>query len=92
LPPGVSETTIVLIPKEEPEFLKDFRPISLCNVIYKVVSKCLVNRLRPILHEMIGPMQSAFIPGRMITDNVLIAFECIHAMDQGNSSYKEFGV
>jgi hypothetical protein len=43
---GVNETAIVLIPKEEdPEILKDFRPISLCNVIYKVVSKCLVNRL-----------------------------------------------
>jgi hypothetical protein len=54
---GVNETTIILIPKkEDPELLKDFMPISLCNVIYKVVSKCLVNRLRPILHDLIGPM------------------------------------
>jgi hypothetical protein len=49
MPPAINETTIVLIPKEERELLKDFRPISLCNVIYKVISKCLVNRLQPLL-------------------------------------------
>lgn len=66
--PGVNDTCIVLIPKVPyPETLKDFRPISLCNVIYKVVSKCLVNRLRPLLDSIISPHQSAFIPGRMIT-------------------------
>jgi hypothetical protein len=56
-----------------------------------VVSKCLVNRLRPLLHDLISPMLSAFIPGRLITKNTLIAFECLHAMEQGNSSCKEFG-
>jgi hypothetical protein len=57
MPPGVNETTIVLLPKKEnPKLLKDFGPISLCNVIYKVVSKCLINRLRPLLNELIGPM------------------------------------
>jgi hypothetical protein len=50
MPLGVNDTTILLFPKkEEPELLKDFRPISLCNVIYKVVSKYLINRLRPLL-------------------------------------------
>jgi hypothetical protein len=86
MPAGVNETTIVLLPKkEEPELLKDFRPILLCNVIYKVVSKCLVNRLRPLLQDLIAPMQSAFVHGWMITDNALIAFECLHAIEQGNS-------
>jgi hypothetical protein len=90
--PGVNDTIIVLILKKDNlEPLKDYRPISLCNVIYKVVSKCLVNRLRPLLQDLISPMQSAFIPSRLITDNALIAFECLHAMDQGNNSCREFG-
>ena len=91
MPEGVNDTLIILIPKvKEPKVLKDFRPISLCNVIYKVVSKCLVNRLRPILEEIISPNQSAFVPGRMITDNALIAFECIHAINQGNTNAQQF--
>jgi hypothetical protein len=91
MPPAMNQTAIVLIPnKDEPELLKGFRPISLCNVIYKVVSKCIVNRLRSVLHDIIGPMQSAFIPGRLITDNALIAFECIHAMKNGNNNSKKF--
>lgn len=90
MPDGVNDTSIVLIPKVQfLENLKDFIPISLCNVIYKVVSKCLVNRLRPLLDDIISPNQSAFISGRMITDNALIAFECIHTInsctaDRGN--------
>ena len=78
MPEGVNDTAIVLIPKvptlADP---KEFRPISLCNVIYKVVSKCTVNRLRPLLMELISKNQSSFIPWRLITDNTIIAFECI---------------
>jgi hypothetical protein len=67
---GVNDIAIVLIPKvQHPENLKEYRPISLCNVIYKIVSKCLVNRFRPILDDIISDSQSAFIPGRLITDN-----------------------
>ena len=79
MPEGVNDTAIVLIPKvPHPKELKDFRPISLCNVVYKIVSKCMVNRLRPMLTELISENQSAFIPGRLISDNSIIAFECIH--------------
>lgn len=79
MPEGVNATSIVLIPKiAKSTRLTHYRPISLCNVIYKVGSKCLVNRLRPLLDDLISPEQSAFIPGRMITDNALVAFECIH--------------
>lgn len=78
MPEGVNDTAIVLIPKVQfPKELKDFRPISLCNVIYKIVSKCMVNRLRPILSDLITETQSAFIPGRLITDNSIMAFECL---------------
>lgn len=79
MPNGVNEMIIVLIPKvPTPTCLIDFRPISLCNVIYKSVAKCLVNRLRPILDDIISPSQSAFLPVRLITDNTLLPFECLH--------------
>jgi hypothetical protein len=91
MPEGVNDTAIVLIPKvAHPERLTEYRPISLCNVIYKVVSKCLVNRLRPLLEELVDENQSAFVPGRLITDNVLIAFECLHAIQQGNTDRNNF--
>jgi hypothetical protein len=91
IPDGVNDTTIALISKKEvPAKLKDFRPISLCNVIFKVVSKCLVNWLWPLLHDIIAPVQSAFIPGHLITDNALIAFECIHAIQTGPAACRKF--
>ncbi|KAK1694231.1 hypothetical protein QYE76_010928 [Lolium multiflorum] len=91
MPELVNEIVIVLIPKKDnPELLSDFRPISLCNVLYKVVSKCLVNRLRPLLHDIISPTQSAFIPGQLITDNALIAFDGIHAITKSNDAKGKF--
>jgi hypothetical protein len=50
----------------------------------------MVNRLRPLLQDIIGPMQSAFVPGRLITDNALIAFECLHAKKNGQNGSKQF--
>ena len=91
MPNGVNDTSIVLIPKvDNPEKLKEFRPISLCNVIYKVVPKSLVNRLRPLLDDIISLAQSAFVPGRVITDNALVAFECIHHIQQEKDPEKSF--
>jgi hypothetical protein len=91
MPEVVNETVIVLIPKKDnPELLSDFRPISLCNVLYKVVSKCLVNRLRPLLQDIISPTQSAFIPGRLITDNALIAFKGIHTITKSSDGKGKF--
>jgi hypothetical protein len=81
LPEGWNDTVISLIPKtEKPERVSDLRPISLCNVTYKVVSKVLASRLRRILDEVINPAQSAFVPGRLISDNILVAYEITHSL------------
>uniref|UniRef100_A0A2N9GDB5 Reverse transcriptase domain-containing protein n=1 Tax=Fagus sylvatica TaxID=28930 RepID=A0A2N9GDB5_FAGSY len=78
---AINHTYITLIPKvQNPEEVVEFRPISLCNVIYKIISKILANRLKIILPHIVSESQSAFIPGRLITDNILVAFETLHHM------------
>lgn len=76
---GWNETLITLIPKvHDPKVPKDFLPISLCNICYKIVARAIMNRLRPTLVTAIDHHQSAFVPGRLITDNVIIGFVCMH--------------
>ncbi|KAK2441392.1 hypothetical protein QL285_012694 [Trifolium repens] len=80
-PPSLAETLIALIPKTDcPQNFKEFRPISLCNTVYKLITKIMVNRLRPFLNQIIGPFQSSFLPGRGTTDNAIILQEAIHSM------------
>jgi hypothetical protein len=84
MPPGVNDTVIVLIPKvDHPQELKEFLPIRLCNFLYKIICKCLVNRVWPILGDVISENQSAFVPGRLNIDKALSVFECLHYMEHG---------
>lgn len=77
----LAETLIVLIPKvDNPTHLRNLRPISLCNATYKIITKVLVNRLRPFLKDIVGPLQSSFIPRKGTSDNIIIAQETLHSM------------
>lgn len=79
VPEGVNRTLVCLIPKvKNPKHMSDLRPISLCNVLMRILSKVMTNRLKPCLNSIVSVHQSAFIEGRMLTDNALIAFEINH--------------
>lgn len=88
---AVNQTLISLIPKvKNTTKVSDFRPISLCNVIYKNISKILSERRKPLLSKCISENQATFIPGRQILDNVAIAHEFLHHLNRmrgGNEGY-----
>ena len=81
-PKYLNDTLISLIPKgPNPKSLNNYRPISLCNTIYKIVSKIVVGRLKPHLDKLISPNQAAFVPGRQGLDNIVIAQDLLHSLD-----------
>ena len=81
IPSSINRTFITLIPKvNSPYVVSEFRPISLCNVIYKIVSKVAVNKLKKVLPFIISDSQSAFQSNKAISDNILVAFELLHHM------------
>ena len=87
VPPNYNDTQIVLISKvQNPRKITDYRPISLCNVAYKIASKAVANRLKSVLSIIVSENQSAFTKRRFITDHVLVAFETMHHISQ-----KKFG-
>ena len=86
IPPKLNHTLVTLIPKKpRPEYVSKFRPISLCNVVYKLVTKVLVSRLKPILPSIVSATQGAFTQGWLISNNILITFEVLHAMRHDSS-------
>lgn len=85
-------TFITLIPKIPfPDEVTHFRPISLCNVIYKAISKILVNKLKYFMDSLISPFQNAFIKGRNISENILIAHEIMDIRRKKKSRKGSFG-
>ena len=78
----INRTNIALVPKvKSPSRMKDFHPISLSSVAYKLISKVLANRLKAILPQIISENQSAFLSKRLIIDNILVTFEIMHYLN-----------
>lgn len=81
LPEEWNHTHLCLISKiPQPQRMTDLRPISLCSVIYKIVSKVLVHRLKKHLPKIVSPTQAAFVLDRLIYDNILISHEVMHSL------------
>lgn len=77
----INNSIIALIPKKQKcTSFDDFRPISLCNTLFKIAAKVLANRLKPLLEKIISAEQNGFVPGREIADSILIISEAVHTL------------
>ena len=86
LPDLLCHSFITLTPKvKNPKFISQYRPICLSNVLYKIFSKVLANRLKQILPQIVSEQQSAFMTDRLISDNIIVAFETLHYMRNHSS-------
>ena len=91
LPPSLCHSFITLIPKfNNPEYISQYRPISLSNVLYRIFSKVLANKLKKVLPHLVLEQQSDFVKDRLISDNIMVAFETLHYMR--NHSSAEMGL
>lgn len=89
---SINSNFIALIPKKDTlELVRNFGLINLCNVPYKLVFKVIINRLRSIMPLIICRMQSVFILGQLITDNIIVAYELLHSMKH-NKGKKEWAM
>ena len=88
---SINETLISLVPKtDSPRTFKEFRPISLYNVIYKIISKVLTNRFKSVLNYCISYSQSVFVIGGQILDNILIAHEMVHFLKNNRTGRDDY--
>ena len=87
LPQSLCHSFITLIPKvKNIEYISQYRPISFSNVLYRIFSKVLANRLKKILPHLVSKQQSAFVKDWLISDNIMVAFETLHYMRNHSSS------
>lgn len=81
MPEDINRTLLVLITKvDNPTSLKMHRPICLCTVTYKIITKLIANRLKAVLPDLIGRQQMSFVQGRHIIENMVVEQEVIHTM------------
>ncbi|KAL0455459.1 UNVERIFIED_CONTAM: LINE-1 reverse transcriptase [Sesamum latifolium] len=81
----VNATVLSLIPKvANPTTVAEFRPISCCNVLYKTITKIIVQRMQSVMDKIISPPQNAFVPGRRISNNILLGQELFHGYKRQN--------
>lgn len=86
MPPRLNGTHVRLIPKIlRAKKVSDYRHIALCNTQYKIIAKILSKRIKPLLHDLISPSQSAFVAGQSIADNVLITHEILHYLRESKA-------
>ncbi|XP_078175152.1 uncharacterized protein LOC144568653 [Carex rostrata] len=91
--PEIAKSNLILIPKvKDPCQVADYRPISVCNVLYKVISKILTSRLKPYIAGCISASQSAFVPGREISENVILLREVLHSFKSPSYSSSDFSL
>lgn len=83
MPKAWGRTYIILIPKKEhPNLVKDYRPISQCNISYNIITKILANCLKMIIGVLVNREQCGFVPGRSLVDNIITTHEVVHSINQ----------
>lgn len=86
----LNHTYIALIPKIcEHRKVTKFRPISLYNLVYRIMAKTIANKMKPVMSQIIFPVQSTFIPNKFVTDIVIIGYDCLYKI--GHNKWKKTG-